>query len=185
MARTAQADPPDTLAGRVAAGSLLWRVVAGSFRMVSQGARATLATGRRLDRAMGRIPLPPPDPADDERVKTVLKSSRLVMWIDAAIDLPARAWQSSAVRRWLQPTIDAVGAQSTADQLRLLGWTLIVAAMTHIVLVLAFSEPVGWPTWLAWLVFIAAAMVVACWPAQVVTAWRDSRFRRRMRGGRP
>jgi hypothetical protein len=52
-------------------------------------------------------------------------------------------------------------------------------------LVLAFSEPVGWPTWLAWLVFIAAALVVVCWPAQVVTAWHHSRFRRRMRGDRP
>src|SRR6266511_2904974 len=68
--------------------------------------RMAVRSVRRADAALGRVPLPAADPADEERVKQILASSRLVAWIEAALDVPSRAWQSSVLRRWTQPSID-------------------------------------------------------------------------------
>ena len=180
MARIEQVDSPSTLTGRMTADSLVWRSLAVAIRWIARGSRAVLAQGRRLDAAMGRLPLPRPDPADEERAKGVLEASRLVAWIDKTLDVPGRAWASSTVRRWLQPSIDNVRALPPSGQLGLLGRVLVIATITHVILVLTIAEPVGWATWAAWLSFLAAAGALAVWPGEVVVAWRTSAFRRRL-----
>jgi hypothetical protein len=158
----------DSLVGRAAV--LVWRQAGAVFRGI-----------RRIDAALGHIPLPKPDPDDEQRVQRVLASSRLVTWVDAALDVPPRAWRSSAVRRWAQPSIDAVRHLPAAERLRLSGATFLVATLTHIGLVLAVAEPVGWATWVGWVSFLGAAVFPVCWPAEVLAAWSTSRLRRRMR----
>jgi hypothetical protein len=130
---------------------------------------------------IGHVLIPPPDPADEERAKAVLASSRIVGWIDRALDIPGEAWRSSKVRRLLAPSIAQVESASAPERLRMAAWVLIVAAITHIALVLAFSEPVGWATWTAWIAFLAVAGAAAAWPREVMTAWSDSRVRRWLR----
>lgn len=172
MPRVEPAEVPTT-PRRVLADSLVYRLVAGTGRAVVDGVR-------RFDAALGRVPLPPPDPADELRAKRVLTSSRLVAWIDRALDVPERAWESSAVRRALKPTLDQIAAADAAGRLRAAASVLLIAAATHIALVLAFAEPVGWPTWVAWTAVIAMAAVAAGWPREVVAAWNDSAVRRRL-----
>lgn len=160
-----------TLVRRLLVDSAVCRAVAAGYRKAIDGAR-------RVDAALGRVPLPPPDPNDEARAKSVLASSRLVRWIDAALDVPGRAWQSSTLRRWMQPSVDGVRALPLPERIRLLGLVLLIAAITHIVLVLAVADPVGWPTWVAWVSFVAAAVVLVRWPAEVLAAWPTSRLRR-------
>lgn len=167
--RVEQAEPRTTV-GRLIAESAVFRAIAGG--------------ARRFDAAFGRLALPPPDPADELRAKRLLTSSRLFAWIDRALDAPGQAWQSSIVRRLLQPTIDRVRTADTAGRVALLGSVLLVAAATHVVLVLLFAAPVGWPTWVAWIVFSTAAATLAVWPREVVAAWNDSLVRRWLRRGR-
>src|SRR3954447_9167737 len=95
-------------------------------------ARAIFRGIRRADQSLGHLPLPKPDPGDEERVQQVLASSRLLIWIDAALDIPPRAWRSSALRRWMQPSIDGVLQLPPAGRLRLAGSVLLVATLTHI-----------------------------------------------------
>jgi len=127
---------------------------------------------------MNQVLLPPPDPADEERAKAVLRSSRIVVWIDRALDIPGEAWKSSTVRRMLTPTIARVQAADAPEQLRLVGVVLLIAAVTHIVLYLVFSGAVGWPTWTGWTGFVVAAAVIAAKPREVIAAWKDSTVRR-------
>jgi hypothetical protein len=174
-----RSERPSTVGGMFA-DSVVGRAVAIMFGRARRGGRTALNAARRVDSALGRVPLPDPDPADEERVKTLLASSRLVMWIDSALEIPGRAWRSSAVRRWTQPSLDAVRLLPPAGRIRLLGWMLVVATITHIVLVLAIAEPVGWPTWVAWLSFVSAAAVAACWPSEVLAAWATSKIRQRL-----
>jgi hypothetical protein len=153
------------------------------YRMVTEAGRTIAGGARRLDRALGRVPLPPPDPDDEARARKVIASSRIVGWIDRALDIPGRAWRSSMLRRILRPSIAHVESLTAAERLRLLAHVLLAAAVTHIVLVLVFAEPVGWPTWTAWIVFLAAAGVAALWPRETVAAWKDSAVRRWLRRG--
>ena len=173
-------EPHATFRQRVTADSVVWRAVAGACRQAFRGGQRVADLVRRVDAALGRVPLPGPDPADEARVKNLIASSRLVRWIDAALDVPPRAWQSSVVRRWMQPTIDAVRTMPPAERLRQLALTLLVATLTHVVLVLLVAEPVGWPTWTAWGGLTVAALVAAWRPAEVLTAWTTSRLRQRM-----
>ena len=174
-------------ARRVAAGSVACRFIAGFFRTLARDGRAVIAQAQRVEAAVGGARPPKPDPHDEQRVKAVLAQSRLVQWIDAALDVPPRAWRSSAVRRVVEPTLDEVRALPAPEQVRLFGWMLVAAAMTHVVLVVVFSEPVGWPTWLAWGTFLALACGLVRWAPQVVAAWANRRpwVRRLLRESEP
>lgn len=158
---------------RIAEGSVVIRALAAGWSWFGRASRRVVALTQQIDEAAGRARVTPPDPADEARVKEVLGNSRLVRLIDRAIDVPPRAWKSSAVRAWLEPTAREFLAQPAADQVRLVGWMLIVATVTHIVLVVAFGEAVGWPTWTAWSIFIALVCVPTFWSRGVVAAWAN------------
>jgi len=162
-------------ARRVAGGSLVCRGLAAIGRAGVGAVRLAIALVQRTDAAFSRARAAKPDADDETRVKAVLAESRLVKWVDAAIDVPQRAWASSAVRRWLEPIVGEVRAQPAALQVRLVGRMLVVAGLTHIVLVLLFSEPVGWPTWAAWATFLALASIPVIWSQGVVAAWANRR----------
>ena len=159
---------------RVARDSLVWRGLAAAGRIVRAAVTFAATLLRRTDAAFARARAVRPDD-DETRVKAVLIESRLVQWVDAALDVPERAWASSAARRWLAPIVGEVRAQSAADQVRLVGWMFVVAGLTHIVLMLLFAEPVGWPTRAAWATYLAAASVPVIWSRGVVAAWTNRR----------
>jgi hypothetical protein len=167
--------------------SVLYRAVAAALRLVGGATRRAAGMAQRVDAAAGRARSTPVDPADEARVREVLAHSRLVRAIDAAIDVPPRAWRSSALRAWLAPMARDFRSQPAAEQIRLIGWAVIVATLTHIVLVVAFGEPVGWPTWTVWLSFLALACVPVFSSQGVVAAWANRRpwVRRLLREPQP
>lgn len=121
--------------------------------------------------------IPPPDPADEQRAKAIVASSRIVQWLDRLIDVPGHAWETSRLRRLLQPTMHHIAESGSAEQLRLVASVVVVATIVHILLYLAFAGAVGWPTWSAWTVFLLAATVVAARPREVIAAWNESTVR--------
>lgn len=125
-----------------------------------------------------RAVIPPPDPFDEQRAKQIVGSSRIVAWLDRAIDVPGHAWETSRVRRLLLPTLRQISSSTPAEQVRLAGGVLLVATITHVALYLVFSGRVGWWTWTAWILFAAAAAALAAWPAEISAAWQDSLVRR-------
>ncbi|MBI3494350.1 MAG: hypothetical protein HY047_21595 [Acidobacteria bacterium] len=147
--------------------------------LLVQTVKRAAARIRQLNATSASPRYSPPDPAprrdDDARVTEVLENSRLLRWIDAAIDVPPRAWKSSALRRYVEPIAREFLTLSSADRLRVIGWVVVVATATHIALVVAFAEPIGWPTWVAWLSFLALASVPVAWPSGVVAAWANRR----------
>lgn len=159
-------------ARRVAEGSLVWRGLAAIGRAGHWAATFAITLVRHADAAFARARTARPDD-DEPRVKAVLLESRLVRWIDAALDVPDRAWASSAVRRWLAPLVAEFRMLSAARQVQLAGLMLVVAELTHIVLVLMFAEPVGWPTLVAWATYLAIASVPVIWSPGVVAAWAN------------
>jgi hypothetical protein len=175
MLRILQTSAVVQFARRVSAESAVWRMIASAGRAVGRAAQSVVRGVKRFDAAMARTRSTRSDVDDEQRVKAVLVQSRLVRGIDAVLDVPPRAWASSAVRRRLQPVLDEVRAQPADEQLRLVGWMLIAAAVTHIVLVVLFSEPVGWPTWTAWTVFLGVACALVVWRREIVAAWANRR----------
>lgn len=167
--------------------SVVYRAIAGLVRRFGTATRQAAGLAQRVDEAAGRARATPADPADEARVREVLAGSRLVRAIDAAIDVPPRAWRSSALRSWLEPMAADFRSQPAAGQVRLIAWAVMVATLTHIVLVVAFAEPVGWPTWTAWLSFLALAGVPAFSSPGVVAAWanRPPWMRRLLREPQP
>lgn len=186
MNRAFESSASVRFARRVAEGSVVWRVFATLGRAGVGAIHFAAASVGRIDAAFARAGASRPDP-DDSRVKAVLVESRLVKWVDAALEVPHRAWASSSARRWLEPIADDVRAQPAAEQVRLVGWMLIVASLTHIVLVLLFSEPVGWPTWVAWAAFLGLSGLCVIAAPGVVAAWANRRpwVRRLLREPKP
>lgn len=157
----------------VVEGSVAIRAVRALAAACRSVYRRLAALADRIDVAAGDARMTPPDPADEERVRSVLASSRLVRAIDAAIDVPPRAWKSSALRARLEPIAREFRAQPAADRVRLVGAMLLVATATHVALVAAFGEAVGWPTWTAWSIFTALVCVPTFWSRGVVAAWAN------------
>jgi hypothetical protein len=175
MPRILQTSIVVQFARRASAESVVWRTITSAARAVGRAAQSVASAVRRVDAVLTRSTPPRSDADDERRVKAVLVQSRLVRWIDAALDVPPRAWASSAVRRRLQPVHDEVRAQPAHEQVRLVGLMLAAAAATHIVLVVLFSEPVGWPTWIAWTVFLGVACALVVWRREIVAGWANRR----------
>ena len=187
MGRAVQSSVILQFARRVAAGSVVCRTVGAVVGTALDGGGAVIGHLRqlRVDAAKARAARTIAD--EERRVRAVLAQSRLVKAVDAAIDVPQRAWASSAARRWAEPIAAEVRAQPAAVQVRLAGWMLLTAGVTHIVLVLLFSEPVGWATWAAWSVFLALAAFVVVFAPAVAAAWAHRRpwVRRLLREPQP
>jgi hypothetical protein len=172
---------------RILEGSVVYRALAGLWNGLHSAGRRIGAQVQRFDAAAGRARMAPVDPADEARVREVLAGSRIVRAIDAAIDVPPRAWRSSALRAWVEPMARDFRSQPAPDQIRLIAWAVVVATVTHIALVVAFGEPVGWPTWVAWVVFLTMACVPVFWSQGVIAAWANRRpwVRRLLREPQP
>lgn len=158
---------------RVASGSLVWRGLAATGRNVLGVFTFAITLVRYTDAAFARARAAGPDVDDETRVKAVLVESRLVRWVDRALDVPQRAWASSAARRWLAPVVSDFRTQSSPEQVRLVGWMLVVAGLTHIALMLLFAEPVGWPTMVAWATYLTVSCVPVICSSGVVAAWAN------------
>jgi hypothetical protein len=146
--------------GRAAESSVVVRALArGAAWCRETNGRVAAGVRSRTDRPA----------ATPEQLRMVADDSVVVRTLTRLIDLPVKAWQHATAKR----LFDSVLSLDLAVRMSLLGWMLLAAIVTHVVVVAALGVPVsvlGWST-RAVLALLAVALIVR--PAVFAAAWRD------------
>ena len=151
--------------------------VVGFLRRVCRGSRvcgALMRLGRSLSGQSSwigtRLARHPPS-RDFPNAVRVLTSSAVFGTIERFFVVTARAWQASAAKHAFDRSVAPL---DTAQRVRLIGWIVFVAAITHAGLGFSTLRE-SWRARLVWALMLAigATMVAACRP--VAAAWRNWR----------
>jgi len=131
-----------------------------------QQTNARIAVGLR-----GRgAPAPPPAP---EQFDAIVSDSRVVRALSACVNAPFDAWEGARTRRF----VDAVLALDLAVRVRLIGWALLVAVLTHTVVMAVLRVHVFQLGWTFRGVVAVAATILMWRPDVFAAAWRDRAHR--------
>ena len=154
-------------------------IVARAVRRVAQGSAvcaAVLASCQWVRRSRERIVEGLGGGwSDAQEVRTAERlggwaaNSRLVATLWSLITAPSAAWRETRLRRLL----DSFLSRDLPTRVRVVGCSMIAAALTHAVMLalLGFSvHGVGWSIRLG---FVVGGFVVALWPTALALAWRD------------
>jgi hypothetical protein len=120
----------------------------------------------------GQLARHPPS-RDFPHAMRVVTTSRLLTAVDRFFLAVIRGWEQSAVRRVL--IVDSgIMELETWEQVRLLGWVIVVATLTHGALAYATVFR-GWRGLVVWIGFLTIGffLIAACRP--VAVAWRNWR----------
>jgi len=157
-----------TAVTRAAESSAILRLASRSLGGWAAWARRTnarLAVGLR-----GRSARPTASP---EQLRMVADDSLTLRALSRLIDIPVNAWHDAAAKRMF----DTIFALDLGVRMSLLGWMLIAAVVTHIVVVAVLGVRVyllGWST-RAVLAVLAVALITR--PAAFAAAWRERHAR--------
>ena len=122
---------------------------------------------------------------DAARVRQLVAGSWLVRAVDRVFTLPIVAWDSSAVARWLRPVIHEVRAMPRWQQVRLVGWMLMVGLLSHAASYVLLRESIGSMTLVTWGGTALVAIVLMAWSRELVVAWRERFGRPSPRSDKP
>lgn len=154
--------------GRAADSSAVVRAVRG-VRTVLRRNRARIVAG------LG-------DPWSDqaeirevERVRTVLSTSRLARLLSALVMGPVIASRQAHIRRFLDPLV----SQDLPAKIRTGSCAIIVAVVTHTVLLAALGVPVHTLGWTTRAGLVVAGLIGLRWPEPFAAAWKDRQTRSR------
>jgi hypothetical protein len=143
------------------------------------------ATGRRVwrtikgfDAAIARAAADKDGSDDDERLRAVLRGSRVFNAFDRLFAAPSVAWESSRSREVFESTKAGFTSLPLWQRVRLIGWMVLVALATRIVLYLVSRAPVTGVTLILWGLVGAVSAVMMLVPRPVAAAWLDWRERR-------
>lgn len=150
----------------------------GRESVVAAMIRAAWRRLRAFDAAVARAAADKDGHGDDERLRAVLRGSRVFNAVDRLFAAPALAWEESRARSAYESTKGAFLALPLWQRVRLLGWMVLVALATRVGLYLFSRAPVTTVTVILWtLVALAGALMMAS-PRPVAAAWTDWRARR-------
>lgn len=110
-----------------------------------------------------------------ERVRAVLSTSRLANLLSSLVMAPVIASRQARVRRFLNPLV----SQDLPAKIRTGGCAIIVAVLTHTVLLFVLSVPVYALGWGFRGALLAAGMIALRWPEPIAAAWKDRQTRSR------
>ena len=161
-ARTADSSRVVAVLRRVCRGSVICTVLVRLKRSLSS----------RSSWIAGQLARHPPS-RDFPHAMRVVTTSRLLGAIDHFFLAMIRGWQGSAVRRVL--IVDSrIAELETWQQVRLLGWVVVVATLTHGALAYATVFH-GWRGLAVWIAILMTGLflIAACRP--VAVAWRNWR----------
>lgn len=164
--------------------------VVGAVRRVAAGSvvcAEAAATNRRLRRAREGIIVglggewsAEQELRSTEHLVALAAKSRLIAGLSSVIDAPITAWHGSGLRR-LQ---DSMLSLDLRLRVRLVGWVIVLAVVTHAALLGVFGvrvEVVGWTIRAG----LAAAGLAVMWrPGALAAAWkeRDTQRKRNSHG---
>jgi hypothetical protein len=146
-------------------------LVAGMIRGVWRRLRA-------FDAAVARAAADKDGHGDDERLRAVLRGSKVFNAVDRLFAAPALAWEDSRTRGAYESTKSAFLALPLWQRVRLIGWMVLVALTTRIALYLVSRAPVTAVTVILWALVALAGALMMLSPRPVAAAWTDWRARR-------
>lgn len=76
---------------------------------------------------------------DESRVRAIVADSRLVQILERVFEAPALAWRHSRVRSAAEGMVVTFHALDVPQRIRLIGWTMVVAAVTRACLTVAVA----------------------------------------------
>ena len=100
--------------------------------------------------------------------------SRVAMFVSSLIlSAPRAAWNEAGVRRLLDPMLRL----EVPERIRVVGWTLVIAVLTHTGILAAFGTPTSSLGWGFRAAVGAVGLFVAWRPSAIAAAWDDRRRR--------
>ena len=149
----------------------------GQDSIVAGACRAVWRRLALLDAALARASADKDGREDDERVREVLRGSRIFKAIDRLFAAPALAWEGSRTRTVVESTRSAFLSLPMWQRVRLIGWMVLVALVTRILLYLFSRAPVTTITLLFWALVAGVSALMMLAPHPVAAAWIDGRAR--------
>lgn len=104
-----------------------------------------------------------------EALTALAADSRLMALLESWITAVLAAGRSSWVRRASGGMIDA----DLSGRIRLAGWSLVIAVITHVLLFLVFGMTVTWIGWSTRIVLLAFGLSLFWKPRPWASAWLD------------
>lgn len=105
------------------------------------------------------------------RATRIAVTSVLLGGVDRWFSIVPQAWPQSVVKAWLDRT---VGPLDTRQRVRLIGWAVISAAITHAVL--GTGTLLGsWRAMILWAFAVATGLVLVSASGPLAAAWRSRR----------
>jgi hypothetical protein len=104
-----------------------------------------------------------------ERLETVAAGSRVVALLTSTMDASTVAYRYAGLTKALHPFL----ALDLETRVQMTAWIVVIATLTHIVLLEAFGVPTEVLGWGVRTGLLAAALVVAWRPSAIAAAWQD------------
>ena len=111
--------------------------------------------------------------ASPEQLRMLAEDSLTVRALSRLVDIPVDAWHDSSARR----LVDGILTLDLAVRMSLLGWMVLAAIVTHIVILATLGIRVYLLGWAMRLVLLLLAIALIARPAAFAAAWRDRRER--------
>lgn len=157
--------------------SALGNAIASSTvaRRLSRARQWFRVTGERMAVGLGERWSAQQERREFERVKVVMSTSRLAGVLSALVMAPVIASRQARVRRLLDPVI----SQDLPAKIRTGSCAIIVAVLTHTVLLAVLGVPVQTLGWSTRAILLAAGLIGLRWPGPFAAAWKDRQARSR------
>jgi hypothetical protein len=144
-------------------------VVARAIRgLRSRGARLR-EIERRIDIGLGGPWTTAKEAREVEQVGALVSTSRVGNVLSALATATGMAWRGSFIRRSVAPLL----ARDVPDRIRTGGVAILVAVVTHTVLMAILGVGVHTLGWSFRAVLLTAGAIGMRWPDRVATAWQE------------
>lgn len=162
VARAVDSSAVVGLARRMAAGSVVCAVVALAVRSLHE-MDARIVVGLRGGWSRQQEPL------TAERLHALAADSRVVAALWAFVNGPSAALPGARVTRLLSPILRL----TVPDRVRMAGIAIIIAVLTHVLVMVIFGVPVQAVGWSVRAGLVAEGMIAVWWPGALASAWKD------------
>ena len=106
---------------------------------------------------------------DSQQLDALAADSRLIAALSSLWTIPSIAWRESGVKHLLDPIL----GMDLLNRTRMSGCIIVIAVMTHTVLLAVLGVPVHEVGWAIRGGLVVVCVIVVRWPEPFAAAWRD------------
>ncbi len=146
--------------------------------VVAAGVKSLLGVFSSVDQAFARASADKESQVDQERLRSVLKTSVIVRAVDAVFSAPFAAWEHARVRPIVDDVRAGVTEMSMPQRIRLGGWMLAVGVITRATLYVLSGATVTGATLAVWGIVVMVSVVMMIASRQVAVGWNEWKRRK-------